>query len=33
LNEDIGFIFESYEKYGSIYLGPWHKKMLRGIDY
>ncbi|WP_088293283.1 M48 family metalloprotease [Bacillus mycoides] len=34
LNEDIGYNFEAYEDYGSIYLGPWHKKMLRDrIDY
>lgn len=34
LDDDIGFNFEAYEEYGSIYLGPWHKKMLRDrIDY
>lgn len=34
LEEDIGFNFDAYETYGSIYLGPWHKKMLRDrIDY
>lgn len=34
LDEDIGYNFDAYENYGSIYLGPWHKKMLRDrIDY
>ncbi len=34
LMEDISINFERYEFYGSIYLGEWHKKMLKDrIDY
>lgn len=34
LMEDISINMEEYEKYGSVYLGEWHKKMLRDrIDY
>lgn len=34
LMEDISINMEQYEEYGSVYLGEWHKKMLRDrIDY